>query len=213
MTATATTRSPHRQRPFLPAPAMTLSTVLVGLRRLAGTGDAPARSTLTTSRSARVRAVRAPVTRSANSSSVSVPSAVRSLSSSMTASRSASDTRSDVEAASSGFTAASPSPTPARAQRIIARNAIGPCALGLVRHGERRLGAGLVVAATVGAELSENPSQGWPTGFAPGALRFSRSSVNYEETVAFYRDVVNLPVLDEFTGSFGEDGTIFGLPD
>jgi len=52
----------------------------------------------------------------------------------------------------------------------------------------------------------------WPSGFNPGALRFSHSSANYERTVAFYRDVVSLPVLGEFTGSFGEDGTIFGLP-
>jgi GNAT superfamily N-acetyltransferase len=31
--------------------------------------------------------------------------------------------------------------------------------------------------------------------------------------VAFYRDLLGLPVLDEFSASHGEDGTILGLPD
>jgi GNAT superfamily N-acetyltransferase len=31
--------------------------------------------------------------------------------------------------------------------------------------------------------------------------------------VAFYRDLVGLPVLEEFSASFGEDGVILGLPD
>jgi catechol 2,3-dioxygenase-like lactoylglutathione lyase family enzyme len=53
----------------------------------------------------------------------------------------------------------------------------------------------------------------WPEHLArTGAVRFSRSSAHYESTVAFYRDVVGLPVLGEFTESFGEDGTIVGLP-
>lgn len=30
--------------------------------------------------------------------------------------------------------------------------------------------------------------------------------------MAFYRDLVGLPVIDEFRDSYGEDGTIFGLP-
>jgi GNAT superfamily N-acetyltransferase len=34
----------------------------------------------------------------------------------------------------------------------------------------------------------------------------------YDETIAFYRDLVGLPVVDQFNASFGEDGTIFGLP-
>jgi catechol 2,3-dioxygenase-like lactoylglutathione lyase family enzyme len=46
-----------------------------------------------------------------------------------------------------------------------------------------------------------------------GALRWVRSSTHYEETVAFYRDLVGLPVVDSFASSYGEDGTIFGLPD
>jgi catechol 2,3-dioxygenase-like lactoylglutathione lyase family enzyme len=44
-------------------------------------------------------------------------------------------------------------------------------------------------------------------------LRFARSSSNYDQTVAFYRDLLGLPVVGEFVDSFGEEGTIFGLPD
>jgi len=39
-----------------------------------------------------------------------------------------------------------------------------------------------------------------------------RSSANYDRTVGFYRDLVGLPVVGSFRASFGEDGTIFGLP-
>lgn len=53
----------------------------------------------------------------------------------------------------------------------------------------------------------------WPARLRPGAVRWARSSSCYEDTIGFYRDVVGLPVVGEFTGSFGEDGTIFGLPD
>jgi catechol 2,3-dioxygenase-like lactoylglutathione lyase family enzyme len=53
----------------------------------------------------------------------------------------------------------------------------------------------------------------WPAHLHPGALRWVRSSTSYDDTVAFYRDLVGLPVVDSFQGSFGEDGTIFGLPD
>jgi predicted N-acetyltransferase YhbS len=53
----------------------------------------------------------------------------------------------------------------------------------------------------------------WPAHMHPGALRFAHASSHYEDTIAFYRDVLGLPVLDEFADSFGEDGTIFGLPD
>jgi catechol 2,3-dioxygenase-like lactoylglutathione lyase family enzyme len=53
----------------------------------------------------------------------------------------------------------------------------------------------------------------WPSHLRPGAIRFGRASRHYEMTVAFYRDLVGLPVVGEFTASFGEDGTIFGLPD
>jgi len=40
-----------------------------------------------------------------------------------------------------------------------------------------------------------------------------RSSTSYDDTVVFYRELVGLPVVDSFRGSYGEDGTIFGLPD
>jgi catechol 2,3-dioxygenase-like lactoylglutathione lyase family enzyme len=53
----------------------------------------------------------------------------------------------------------------------------------------------------------------WPHHLRPGALRFARSSSNYDQTIPFYRDVLGLPVVGEFADSFGEDGTIFGLPD
>jgi GNAT superfamily N-acetyltransferase len=56
-------------------------------------------------------------------------------------------------------------------------------------------------------------STGWPTHLSPGALRWARASHRYDETVSFYRDLVGLPVVGEFTSSYGEDGTIFGLPD
>jgi hypothetical protein len=53
----------------------------------------------------------------------------------------------------------------------------------------------------------------WPEHLPVGALRVGRSSVHYDQAVQFYRDLVGLPVLESFAGSYGEDGTIFGLPD
>jgi catechol 2,3-dioxygenase-like lactoylglutathione lyase family enzyme len=53
----------------------------------------------------------------------------------------------------------------------------------------------------------------WPEHLPVGALRVSRSSAHYDQAVQFYRDLVGLPVLDSFAASYGEDGTIFGLPD
>ena len=61
-----------------------------------------------------------------------------------------------------------------------------------------------------------NRSEGagrWPEHLPVGALRFGRSSAHYDQSVRFYRDLVGLPVLESFTASYGEDGTIFGLPD
>jgi catechol 2,3-dioxygenase-like lactoylglutathione lyase family enzyme len=55
-------------------------------------------------------------------------------------------------------------------------------------------------------------SAGWPAHLRVGALRVVRASAHYDATVEFYRDVVGLPVVDEFHGSYGEDGTIFGMP-
>jgi catechol 2,3-dioxygenase-like lactoylglutathione lyase family enzyme len=52
----------------------------------------------------------------------------------------------------------------------------------------------------------------WPAHLPVGALRVVRSSANYDATIEFYRGVVGLPVVGEFHGSYGEDGTIFGMP-
>ena len=53
---------------------------------------------------------------------------------------------------------------------------------------------------------------GWPEHLRVEALRVVRASAHFDDTVAFYRDLVGLRVVDEFRGSYGEDGTIFGLP-
>jgi catechol 2,3-dioxygenase-like lactoylglutathione lyase family enzyme len=53
----------------------------------------------------------------------------------------------------------------------------------------------------------------WPEHLPVGALRVARTSAHYDQTVRFYRDTVGLPVLERFEASYGEDGTIFGLPD
>ena len=58
---------------------------------------------------------------------------------------------------------------------------------------------------------SDTPHE-WPSHLRVGSLRFVRSSNHYEATIEFYRDLVGLEVIDEFQGSYGEDGTIFGLP-
>ena len=56
------------------------------------------------------------------------------------------------------------------------------------------------------------PDARWPAHLHPGALRWVRSSARYDDTVAFYRDLVGLPVIGSFSASYGEDGTLFGLP-
>src|SRR4030095_516503 len=53
----------------------------------------------------------------------------------------------------------------------------------------------------------------WPEHLPVGAVRVGRTSALYDQTIRFYRDLVGLPVLESFAGSYGEDGTIFGLPD
>jgi ribosomal protein S18 acetylase RimI-like enzyme len=60
--------------------------------------------------------------------------------------------------------------------------------------------------------MADRDAAGWPAHLHPGAVRFARTSHQYDDTIAFYRDLVGLPVVDEFHASFGEDGTIFGLP-
>ena len=58
-----------------------------------------------------------------------------------------------------------------------------------------------------------DPVGHWPEHLPVGAVRFGRASAHYDQTVQFYRDLVGLPLLESFEGSYGEDGTIFGLPD
>jgi len=53
----------------------------------------------------------------------------------------------------------------------------------------------------------------WPLRLAPiGAIRFARRSSHFADTVQFYRDLVGLPLYETFTGSYGSNGAIFGLP-
>jgi catechol 2,3-dioxygenase-like lactoylglutathione lyase family enzyme len=44
-------------------------------------------------------------------------------------------------------------------------------------------------------------------------VRFARPTDRLDECLAFYRDLVGLPVLAEFRGHAGYDGAVFGLPD
>jgi len=53
----------------------------------------------------------------------------------------------------------------------------------------------------------------WPPQLASiGAIRFTRRSSNFEETVRFYRELVGLPLYETFEASYGSNGAIFGLP-
>jgi catechol 2,3-dioxygenase-like lactoylglutathione lyase family enzyme len=65
---------------------------------------------------------------------------------------------------------------------------------------------------TVAVGLPEPEAARWPAHLPVGALRVVRWSARYDRTVAFYRDVVGLPVLETFQDSYGLDGTILGLP-
>jgi catechol 2,3-dioxygenase-like lactoylglutathione lyase family enzyme len=64
------------------------------------------------------------------------------------------------------------------------------------------------------ARMAASPVAGvWPAHLVRiGALRFGRRSRNFDQSVAFYRDLVGLPVLETFRASYGTDGVIFGLP-
>lgn len=58
-----------------------------------------------------------------------------------------------------------------------------------------------------------NEAFGWPDDLAVGATRIGRRCNRYEESVAFYRDVVKLPLLHlADTGVDGFGCAIFGLP-
>src|SRR4029078_2478090 len=45
-----------------------------------------------------------------------------------------------------------------------------------------------------------------------GGLRFAWVSVRFDASVAFYRDLVGLSLLETFENSYGSTGAIFGLP-
>jgi hypothetical protein len=54
---------------------------------------------------------------------------------------------------------------------------------------------------------------GWPKELARiGAIRFGRTYYHYDEAVRFFRDLVGLPLYEQFEGSYGENGSIFALP-
>lgn len=65
---------------------------------------------------------------------------------------------------------------------------------------------------TVAVESLGAGHAGWPVDLPVGALRVVRWSAHYDQTVIFYRDIIGLPVLETFHGSYGLDGTILGLP-
>ena len=57
------------------------------------------------------------------------------------------------------------------------------------------------------------PKTHWPKELASlGAIRFGRAYYHYNEAVHFFRDLVGLPLYEQFEGSYGESGSIFGLP-
>lgn len=55
----------------------------------------------------------------------------------------------------------------------------------------------------------------WPEGLPAGAFRIARRTNHFAESVAFYRDLVGLPLLLTFEPHGADDfhGAIFGLPD
>jgi catechol 2,3-dioxygenase-like lactoylglutathione lyase family enzyme len=65
---------------------------------------------------------------------------------------------------------------------------------------------------TVAVGSPEPGGARWPAHLSVGALRVVRWSARYDQTVAFYRDIIGLPVLETFQDSYGLDGAILGLP-
>ena len=64
-----------------------------------------------------------------------------------------------------------------------------------------------------GAEESARLTTKWPEELASiGAIRFGRAYFHYQEAVHFFRDLVGLPLYERFEGSYGENGSVFGLP-
>lgn len=53
----------------------------------------------------------------------------------------------------------------------------------------------------------------WSAQLAPiGAIRFDRCSLNFRDTVRFYRDLAGLPLFETLEDSYGSTGAMFGLP-
>jgi catechol 2,3-dioxygenase-like lactoylglutathione lyase family enzyme len=61
-------------------------------------------------------------------------------------------------------------------------------------------------------DMVEPPHPRWPEHLPVGALRVVRLSPQYQQTVAFYRNLIGLPVLETFQDSYHQDGTILGQP-
>ena len=58
--------------------------------------------------------------------------------------------------------------------------------------------------------MSAQPRQArWPAHLPAGALRVVRWSARYEETVTFYRDAIELPVLETFQARSALEVLIF----
>ncbi|MEU9478008.1 VOC family protein [Streptomyces sp. NPDC048191] len=55
-------------------------------------------------------------------------------------------------------------------------------------------------------------SHSWPSHLDVGAVRFARPTAKYDDVLAFYRDVLGLPVLAQWRGHQGYDGIVLGLP-
>src|SRR5437660_5601311 len=62
-------------------------------------------------------------------------------------------------------------------------------------------------------DAAASPKTRWPIELsALGGIRFGRSYYHYQEAVHFFRDLVGLPLYERFEGSYGENGSVFGLP-
>jgi catechol 2,3-dioxygenase-like lactoylglutathione lyase family enzyme len=57
--------------------------------------------------------------------------------------------------------------------------------------------------------------EGWPEHLRVGAVRFAWRTNHFDETVAFYRDLVGLPLLLTFDAHEPDNfaGAVFGMPD
>src|SRR5437868_1234671 len=72
----------------------------------------------------------------------------------------------------------------------------------------------IVVTAAGCKQTMNNPPAGdWPKSLASiGAIRFAHRSEHFEASVAFFGELIGLPVHETFEQSYGSDGVVFGLP-